>query len=124
MSDQKPANEQQLDDQAVQILSNEGAQCGSCGDEPGDRACPDCERGRIGYVAALRAAGWAPQVEREAASAAADTLPAWLYWRFTGPDAPTWATLAANDRSYWEHQARAVRRAVARGGFKATEGAQ
>jgi hypothetical protein len=63
MTDQKPASEQQLDDQAVQILSNEGAQCGNCGDQPGDRACPDCERYRRGYVAALRAAGWMPRTE-------------------------------------------------------------
>jgi hypothetical protein len=30
-----------------------------------------------------------------------------------------WENLDADDRSYWEHQARAVRRAVTRGGFKA-----
>ncbi|MFH8336925.1 hypothetical protein [Streptomyces sp. AM6-12] len=58
-----------LDDQAVQILSNEGAQCGVCGDEPGDRTCPDCEKCRARYVAALRAAGWAPRPERDAMAA-------------------------------------------------------
>lgn len=52
-----------LDDQAIQILSNEGAQCGVCGDQPGDRTCPDCEKCRHRYVAALRAAGWAPRSE-------------------------------------------------------------
>jgi hypothetical protein len=51
------------DNQAIQILSNEGAQCGVCGDQPGDRICPDCERCRRWYVAALRKAGWAPTGE-------------------------------------------------------------
>lgn len=51
------------DDIAIQVLSNEGAQCGDCGDEPGDRICPDCERHRARYVAALRAVGWAPPSE-------------------------------------------------------------
>lgn len=51
------------DDVAVQVLSNEGAQCGDCGDQPGDRICPACERCRRWYVAALRAAGWAPRLE-------------------------------------------------------------
>lgn len=48
------------DDFAVQILSDEGAQCGDCGDQPGDRICPDCEKCRHRYVLALRAAGWGP----------------------------------------------------------------
>ena len=51
------------DDAAIQVLSNEGAQCGVCGDQPGDRICPDCERCRGWYVAALRKAGWAPRSE-------------------------------------------------------------
>ncbi len=51
------------DEQAIQVLSDEGAQCGVCGDEPGDRVCPDCERCRRWYVAALRKAGWAPTGE-------------------------------------------------------------
>lgn len=54
------------DDLAVQVLSNEGAQCGDwgiCGDQPGDRICPNCEKVRARYVAALRAAGWAPRSE-------------------------------------------------------------
>jgi hypothetical protein len=59
-------NQQQADDHAIQILSNEGAQCGDCGDQPGDRICPDCERCRGWYVAALRKAGWAPQPEHDA----------------------------------------------------------
>lgn len=53
----------EIEDQAVQILSNEGAQCGNCGDQPGDRNCPDCEKCRRGYVAALVAAGWGPQAQ-------------------------------------------------------------
>lgn len=112
----------QLDDQAVQILSNEGAQCGACGDEPGDRTCPDCEKCRAGYVAALRAGGWAPRVERDLAPVE-DTLPAWLAQRFD-PRGPEWSALTEDDRTYWEHHAAAVRRAVARGGFKAADGAQ
>jgi hypothetical protein len=50
-------------------------------------------------------------------AARTDTLPAWLHQRFD-PRGPDWDQLDEDDRSYWEHQARAVRRAVARGGFK------
>ena len=46
-----------------------------------------------------------------------DTLPAWLAQRF-GPRGPDWDALGDDDRSYWAHQAAAVRRAVARDGFK------
>jgi len=46
-----------------------------------------------------------------------DTLPAWLHWRF-GPHGQPWSEVPDEDKSLWEHQARAVRRAVARGGFK------
>ncbi|MFJ7895951.1 hypothetical protein [Streptomyces anthocyanicus] len=49
--------------------------------------------------------------------AALGTLPAWLYQRFMAHGVG-WDQLDEDDRSYWEHQARAVRRAVARGGFK------
>ncbi|QJT04387.1 hypothetical protein G9272_32230 [Streptomyces asoensis] len=49
-----------------------------------------------------------------------DSLPAWLYQRFM-PDGVGWENLDTDDQSYWEHQARAVRRAVERGGFKPTE---
>lgn len=48
------------DDLAVQVLSDEGAQCGDCSDQPGDRICPACEKCRRDYVLALRAAGWGP----------------------------------------------------------------
>lgn len=46
---------------------------------------------------------------------APDTLPQWLCGRFG--DEP-WIDLDEADRSFWEHEAAAVRRAVARGGFK------
>ena len=55
-------------------------------------------------------------------AAESDTLPAWLYQRFM-PDGTGWDNLDDDQRSYWEHQARAVRRAVARNGFKAEGGA-
>jgi hypothetical protein len=48
---------------------------------------------------------------------APDTLPAWLRQRFTASDV-SWEHLDDGGRAYWEHQARAVRRAVARNGFK------
>jgi hypothetical protein len=49
-----------------------------------------------------------------------DTLAPWLAQRFDPQGAP-WDGMSDDDRSYWEHQARAVRRAVARDGFKAEE---
>jgi hypothetical protein len=49
------------DDKAKQTLSEAGAMCGNCGDEPGNRNCPDCERCLGRYVAALRKTGWAPR---------------------------------------------------------------
>ena len=61
-----PASAEQAsatDDTAMQALSDAGAQCGDCGDQPGDRICPDCERCYGWYVAALRKAGWAPRTE-------------------------------------------------------------
>lgn len=69
----------------------------------------------------LRAANAKARVaELECPAAEADTLPAWLYSRFmAGLSGVGWDNLDADDRAYWEHQARAVRRAVARGGFKA-----
>jgi hypothetical protein len=51
------------DNAAMQALSDAGAQCGTCGDEPGDRNCPDCERCYQEYVKALRSAGWASRSE-------------------------------------------------------------
>ncbi|WP_086560980.1 DUF5320 domain-containing protein [Streptomyces africanus] len=51
------------DDTALQALSEAGAVCGDCDTKPGDRTCANCERCRRWYVAALRAAGWAPRSE-------------------------------------------------------------
>ncbi|WP_432008681.1 hypothetical protein [Streptomyces bacillaris] len=79
----------------------------------------DCFANGLGHAAAdLRrlaadaAAGVQPPTTTEA-----DTLAPWLYQRFD-PRGPSWDQLDEGDRSYWEHHARAVRRAVARGGFK------
>lgn len=46
-----------------------------------------------------------------------DTLPQWLYWRFA-QDACPWGELSEGDQLKWVYEAEAVRRAVARGGFK------
>jgi hypothetical protein len=69
-------------------------------------------------------AGMSTPAERAArAEQLADTLPAWLcnrYRRYAFPDdRRTWEQLHGDDRSFWEHEAAAVRRAVDRGGFKA-----
>jgi hypothetical protein len=48
----------------------------------------------------------------------ADTLPAWLYQRFAVGHILPFETMGEADWTYWEHEAAAVRRAVARGGFK------
>ena len=51
-----------------------------------------------------------------------DTLPEWLHQRFGaylhGGDNQPWDHLPDHDRAYWAHEAAAVQRAVARGGFK------
>lgn len=50
-----------------------------------------------------------------------DTLAAWIYHRFEESKhsrRPKWDALDGDDQAYWEHEAAAVRRAVARGGFK------
>jgi hypothetical protein len=49
-----------------------------------------------------------------------DTLAEWLYKRLISSyySEITWEDLDDNDKSFWEHEAAAVRRAVARGGFK------
>ncbi|MET9445438.1 hypothetical protein [Streptomyces sp. NPDC006610] len=55
------------DDRAVQVLSQAGAMCGVCGDEPGDRKCPDCESCRRDYLECLyEEAGWGPTAELRA----------------------------------------------------------
>lgn len=48
-----------------------------------------------------------------------DTLPEWLYQRFARNRNVLWEDLPDDTRSYWAHEAAAVRRAVARNGFKA-----
>ena len=79
----------------------------------------------LGHVDVVSEDEWekAKAVEAKTASVPvketpADTFPAWLANRFDPNGAP-WDGMSDDDRSYWEHQARAVRRAVARGGFKA-----
>jgi hypothetical protein len=54
-----------------------------------------------------------------------DTLPEWLWQRFNtrgGFKTPAahaaWLVLPSEDREFWAHEAAAVRRAVARDGFK------
>jgi hypothetical protein len=61
--------------------------------------------------------GCPTEAERAAEASGGDTLPAWLYQRFL-PEGEGWEYLDSGQREYWEHQARAVRRAVERGGFK------
>lgn len=64
---------------------------------------------------------WQAAKEAEAIAEAVqpkDTLAPWLANRFDPNGAP-WDGMSDDDRSYWEHQARAVRRAVERDGFKA-----
>lgn len=52
-----------------------------------------------------------------------DTLAQWLHQRFgkCQEGYEPWSKLSDDDRSYWEHEAAAVKRAVARGGFKNSE---
>lgn len=48
-----------------------------------------------------------------------DTLAAWLYNRFSDTvSIYSWEELPEVDKDFWEHEANAVRRAVARAGFK------
>ncbi len=52
-------------------------------------------------------------------SSEGDTLGAWLYNRFSRhKDTTPWEKLHEDDQAYWGSHANAVRRAVARGGFK------
>lgn len=54
-----------------------------------------------------------------------DTLPQWIYQRFAKDNLTygnrEWYELSDDDRLFWEHEAQAVRRAVARNGFKADD---
>jgi hypothetical protein len=55
------------------------------------------------------------------ADATPDTFPAWLAQRFDR-NSPPWDGMSDADRTYWEHEAAAVRRALARRGFKTGPG--
>lgn len=86
-----------------------------------DAACDADWNKPAGYCRGLRAGAellLAKSVEKAGAGATeADTLANWLHLRF-GKNATAWEYLDLVDREYWEHEAQAVRRAVARGGFK------
>lgn len=78
----------------------------------------DWERGRDDTVAWVVRVLRNPDPQRaDAPTPAPDTLAHWLYRRF-GQSAAPWEDLDLVDREYWEHEAKAVRRAVARGGFR------
>jgi hypothetical protein len=62
--------------------------------------------------------GIADQRAADAKAAAPDTLPQWLRYTFGSGLDTKWADLHPTDRAYWEHQAKAVRGAVERNGFK------
>lgn len=47
-----------------------------------------------------------------------DTLPQWLHRRY---GVHAWDEVHEDERLYWRHEADAVRRAVARNGFKTTQ---
>lgn len=49
-----------------------------------------------------------------------DTLAEWLYARFDH-SLIDWENMLPEDQEKWRHDARAVRRAVARGGFKSSD---
>jgi hypothetical protein len=54
---------------------------------------------------------------------AGDTLPEWLNHRY-GRTPHGWDALSGDERDYWAHEAAAVPRAVARGGFKTQTGGE
>ncbi|MFJ9012298.1 hypothetical protein [Streptomyces canus] len=79
------------------------------------KSLPPCDHCKVrGHSFEDCPAAEAPATEEQ------DTLPAWLYQRFSRsrPNTPAWDRLMDEDRSYWEHHARAVRRAVERNGFR------
>ncbi|MGW2384444.1 hypothetical protein [Streptomyces sp. NPDC001658] len=92
--------------------------------------CINCET-PVGWVDCPTGGWWAhethpaddhdadPRPARQDEPTAEDTLPAWLARRFD-PRGADWDGMSDDDRAYWAHQAAAVRRAVARGGFKTT----
>lgn len=113
-----------LDALVVEALVKAGVQhvdCPACGAaRPVAGECGNCAF--KAWVAAEQAARGmvAPPAEKataEAAPDAPDTLANWLYRRLDKSATP-WEDLDLVDREYWEHEAQAVRRAVARDGFK------
>ena len=73
-------------------------------------------RERVRRTIDTELAKWPLETEPE------DTLAQWLFRRFNSPRvqpyATDWGKLDEADKSWWEHEADAVRRAVGRGGFK------
>jgi hypothetical protein len=59
---------------------------------------------------------WAYETEKSEK----DTLAEWLFNRFFKAGTP-WEDLDEDNKAFMEHEANAVRRAVARGGFKGSE---
>ena len=106
---------QKLDAYRVEVLIKAGVQyedCTVCGAAHSvGKPCGTCEfNARMAAEAGVKATP-------EAAPATEDTFPAWLAQRFD-PNSPPWDVLDHDGRTYWQHEAAAVRRAVARGGFK------
>lgn len=92
-------------------LADEAAADAPCG-RPASMTVP-CSAGEWCCKGTGETQQFAPVVTEEPV---VDTLAAWLNQRFD-PRGANWEHLDEDDRSYWEHHARAVRRAVARGGF-------
>ena len=88
-------------------------------EQPTNTDCPSCDAGipHDTHCPTPETHNWGCGCPTDDHPAALGTLPAWLYQRFM-PGGVGWERLDGDDRSYWEHQARAVRRAVARGGFR------
>ncbi|TGZ14705.1 hypothetical protein DV517_61880 [Streptomyces sp. S816] len=98
----------EIDLDAIETAARNAARIGS-GIDPGVTTA------LVAEVRRLRAR----VTELEGKTNGPDTLAAWLHWRFGTPAEP-WSEVPDEDKACWEHQARAVRRAVARDGFKTT----
>ncbi|MFD8839809.1 hypothetical protein [Streptomyces griseofuscus] len=121
-SEARPAEvQQQPTDEDILVAVDEALE-GALLPNPGVGALESARDAVLGalrpLVDQLRQTAVGAQQEPDTEAEPADTLPAWLLQRFD-PRSPDWEQLSDDDRAYWEHQARAVRRAVARGGFKA-----
>lgn len=112
--------DRRLDALVVEALVAAGVQyldcqvCGAARPVVGD--CPTCAF-KARMAAELAARGMANPAATAPPTATPDTLANWLYRRFDTSAAP-WEDLDLVDREYWEREAKAVRRAVARGGFR------